>query len=99
MSDPFYPTVDIEFLERCILNSHKVNPASRVHVGSTTTFVLDGPQALHKRLILVRELTPGQVGYEQATSLAIRLSFLGPLISWLEENRDWKEGAYIVPAE
>jgi hypothetical protein len=34
---------------------------------------------------------------EQATALALKFSFLSHLIEWLEENRNWKEGAYIVP--
>lgn len=25
------------------------------------------------------------------------MGFMGELLKWFEENRDWKEGAYIVP--
>ena len=52
-----------------------------------------------KEVFLFRELEPGQVCLEQATALALRFSFLGLLIEWLVTNRNWKEGAYIVPKE
>lgn len=97
MSDIFYPTVDIQFLETQIIASGRVIPQSKIHVGSTTTFMLIGTQAFYKRLILIRELTPNQVSYEQASGLAIRIGFIGNLMDWLEKNKNWKEGAYIVP--
>jgi len=99
MNDSFYPTIDIAFIEQRILHSGKVIADSKVHVGSTTTFILTGSQAIHKRHIFIREIAPGQISYEQATGLAIRLSFIGSLITWMETNRHWKEGAYIVPQD
>jgi len=95
MSDPFYPSVDIDFIKDQALASGKLAQDGIVNFGSTTTLVINGNQAVYKRSILMRELDPGQVCLEQATAVAVRLSFLGPLLKWLEDNRDWKEGAYI----
>lgn len=80
-----------------VKSSGKLVDDGIVNFGATTTLVIAGPQAIYKRSTLVRELTPGQICLEQATGLAIKLSFLGQLMAWLEANRDWKEGAYIVP--
>lgn len=96
MADAFYPTIDSQFLEHEIIESGKIIPDSKVIVGKTTYFVLEGNKPLFKRNILLREISPGQINYEQATALAIKLSFIGKLMDWLEKNRDWKEGAYIV---
>lgn len=93
MPDPYYPSVDYDFIEQNLLSCGKFQ--GHFKVGSTTTFVLNGSQAIYKRTVLVRELTTGQVSYEQSTGLAARYGFLGLLISWLEEHRDWKEGAYV----
>jgi hypothetical protein len=96
MPDSYYPSVDIEFIEKYIKASGKLTHGGIVKIGSTTTYVIAGPQAIYKRSILVRELELGQVCLEQATALALRFSFLGHLMEWLEVNRNWKEGAYIV---
>lgn len=95
MPDPFYPSVDITFIEQQLKNTGKFEDGFFT-VGQTKTFVLKGKQAIHKRTILIRELTPGQVCYEQATGLAARFHFIGALLTWLETNKHWKEGAYIV---
>lgn len=97
MPDDHYPSVDIDFILEHVKSSRKLEHDGIVNFGATTTLVIAGPQAIYKRSILVRELSPGQVCLEQATGLAIKFSFLGPLMAWLEVNRDWKEGAYIVP--
>lgn len=97
MSDKHYPSVDITFIEEHALASGCLVEGGIIKVGSTTTFVVTGPQAIYKRSTLVRELAPGQVCLEQATALALKFSFIGPLLLWLEQNRNWKEGAYIVP--
>ncbi len=97
MPDSHYPSIDIDFIEEHIITSGKLVKGGIVKIGSTTTYVVDGPQAIYKRSTLVRELTPGQVCFEQATGLAFKFSFMGALLEWLEINRDWKEGAYIVP--
>lgn len=98
MPDPCYPSIDMDFIKENIIASGKLVPDGIVKVGATTTFILEGSQAIYKRSILVRELAENQVCLEQATSLAWRFSFLGKLISWLENNRNWKEGAYLIGA-
>jgi len=99
MPDNHYPSIDIEFIEEHVIASGKLVKDGVLKIGSTTTYVVDGTQAIYKRSILVRELIPGQVCFEQATGLAFRFSFMGALLEWLERNRDWKEGAYIVPQD
>ncbi|MDZ4072987.1 MAG: hypothetical protein U1C70_14285 [Sediminibacterium sp.] len=93
MPDPFYPSVDLSFIEHHLVQTGKF--AGHYIVGQTITFVLNGPQAIHKRSILIRQLTPGQVCYEQATGLAARFGFMGALLAWLDTNRNWREGAYV----
>lgn len=97
MSDPHYPSVDIKFIERYIKASGKLADGGIVTIGSTTTYIIEGPQAVYKRSILIRELTPGEVCLEQATALALRFSFLGQLLEWLEAEKGWKDGGYICP--
>jgi len=94
MPDPFYPSIDLTFIESLIINSNKTIPDSKIKVGDTTAFVLDGNQAMHKRLILIRELTKNEVTFERATSLAIQLGFMRELLNWLEANKKWKDGGY-----
>jgi hypothetical protein len=97
MPDSHYPTVDIEFITKHVKASGKLVVDGIVKFGTTTTFVINGPQAIYKRSIFIRELEPGQICLEQATAVALKFSFLGPLLKWLVLNRNWKEGAYIVP--
>ncbi|SFD25424.1 hypothetical protein SAMN05518672_1011290 [Chitinophaga sp. CF118] len=99
MSDTYYPSVDINFIEEHVIKSGKLVKDGIIKFGTTTTFVVDGPQAIYKRSIFLRELQPGQICFEQATALAFRFSFMGALLGWLEENRDWKEGAYVEQQE
>lgn len=95
MADPFYPTVDLAFIENEIVNSGKILNKSKIKVGNTTVFVMNNEhKAMYKRIVVVRELELGQVTFEMATSLAIRLNFMGNLLKWLEENKAWKDGAY-----
>lgn len=94
MPDPFYPSVDFVFIENHLRASGKVLDV--LEVGKTKTFVLEGNQAIHKRLLVVRQIQPDQVCYEQAVYLAAKFKFIGALLSWYESNRNWKEGAYIV---
>jgi hypothetical protein len=96
MSDNFYPSVDIEFIKKHVIASGRLVQEGIISIGSTTTFVLEGNQAIFKRTICIRELEPGQICFEQATALAIRFSFMGELLTWLKAKRNWKEGAYIA---
>jgi hypothetical protein len=95
--DDFYPSVDVNFLEKLILGCGKVIPESKVKVGNTTSFVIDNNKAMHKRLIIIRELEIGEVNFENATSLAIRLGFMGGVLDWYVKNKNWKDGGYFQP--
>lgn len=94
MPDNFHPSVDISFLEGLIKD--KLAKGGIIKIGTTTTYIVDGPQAIFKRCISVRELENGQVCFEQAMAIAIRFSCLGSVMDWLKINRSWKEGAYIL---
>jgi hypothetical protein len=97
MADKHYPSVDLDFLNRHIKASNLLVKDGIFPTDVTTTYIIKGNQAIHKRKLVVRHLEAGQVCLEQATSLALRFSFIGALMDWLEVNRSWKEGAYIVP--
>jgi len=97
--DPYYPSVDLSFIEDKINKSGWVIPNSQRKVGKTTMFVLTGTQPIHKRLILVRELEAGQVTYEQATGIAIKLGFLSEVMEWLRINKQWVEGAFTLTSQ
>ncbi|WP_152267034.1 hypothetical protein [Agriterribacter humi] len=99
MPENYHPSVDLDFIEKQLINSGRLAPGGIVKIGSTTTYVIQGNQAIYKRSIYIRELTPGQVCFEQATGLAIRFSFMGALLEWLHEERNWKEGDYVVPKD
>lgn len=96
MPDQHYPSVDLDFILEHVNASGKLAHEGIVKFGSTTTLVIEGAQAVYKRSTLIRELEPGQISLEQATAVALKFSFLGPLLEWLVTNRNWKEGAYIV---
>ncbi len=93
MSYPDHPTVSVDFISNEIVGS--VELAGNFRVGSTHNFVVAGTKPIHKRLISIREIIPGEISLEQATGIAINLRFLGSLMEWLEKNRNWKEGGYI----
>lgn len=95
MPEPYYPSVDFTYIEQQLKNTGRFE--GHFSIGQTRTFVIKGKQAIYKRTIRIRELIPGQVCYEQATGLAARFGFIGALLEWLESNRDWKEGGYVVP--
>lgn len=97
MPDTFYPSVDLDFIHACLINSGKLEPNGTKKIGSTTAYVFTGPQAIFKRTVFIRELEPTQVCFEQATGLAIKFGFWGPLIDWFKDNRNWKDGGYIIP--
>ena len=97
MSDNFYPHVETEFIRQCVTESGKLATDGIIKIGSTITFVITGNKAIYKRSTLARELIPGEICLEQAISLAVRFGFMGKLLSWLETNRYWKDGAYSDP--
>ena len=91
-ADP--PTVDADFLFAKIIELAKLDEyfiLDNVH-----TFVEKGNKPLRRKLIIIQEIRDRQITYEQAIGAALRFGFLGDLIIWLEENRNWKEGGYIV---
>lgn len=90
------PSVSSEFIIQQLRECKNIIPQSQNRVGSTITFVRIGNQPMHKRLILFRELEDGQVSFEQSVALAARYNFLGNLLKWFEENKNWKDGAYFV---
>ncbi|MGV9004723.1 hypothetical protein [Flavobacterium sp.] len=90
------PSVDIDFIIENISNSSKVIKNSKLAIGSTTTFMLEANKAFHKRIINIRSLN-GQVNFMQATALAINHGFMGALLDWYRDNRDWNEGGYTTP--
>lgn len=96
MGDPYYPQVDIEFLLDKIRQSNKLEPGGEMRIGSTFLFILKGTSAIHKRQVWVRVINGNQVSFELATSVAIRLKFMGSLLSWLKDNRGWNEGDYCL---
>lgn len=96
MEDNYYPSVTFEFIKSKIFSSEQIIENSEVKVGNTTTFMLKGSQEMRKRIILVRCTNEGDVNFGQATGLAIRLRFMGDLLNWYLENKNWKEGGYVV---
>ncbi|MBL7703834.1 MAG: hypothetical protein JNM14_16410 [Ferruginibacter sp.] len=97
MPDQFYPTINIDFVEEQILQSGKIIPDSKLKIGSTATFVTEGTQAIHKRLVIIREIEDGAISFENATAMALKFNFMGSLLKWLESNKNWKDGAYVEP--
>jgi hypothetical protein len=88
-----YPLVSAEFIFDKIRNSQKIVVGSELKIGSTTTFVLEGTKPINKRTITIREFN-GEVGFMQATGLAILYGFMGDLLVWYRENKNWNEGGY-----
>lgn len=93
-----YPLVDLEFLIEKLKQSNKLIEDSESRVGSTISFIVKGNQPLYKRTIYIRNFD-GEVNFFQATSLAILYGFMGDLLIWYHDNKNWKEGGYIVPAD
>lgn len=98
MSDTHYPTIDADFLRGLISSHPRVIPGSEIRVNNSVAYVMVGNKPINKRIILTREISPNQLGFISSTAVAIRLGFIGELLTWLVENRNWKDGAYIVPA-
>lgn len=99
MVDAYHPSVSVGFIIDSILKSGKVIDGSMDRVGNTTSFVTINGSNMYRRLVLVTEIEEGEVNFEQATALAFRFGFAGNLLQWLETEKQWKEGAYIVPAQ
>ncbi|RZJ99473.1 MAG: hypothetical protein EOO43_26270 [Flavobacterium sp.] len=90
-----YPRVDISFIENEILISGKIVPNSKIKVGNSLAFILEGTGAIHRRFITIRPDINGEISFELATKLAINMKFMKSLLGWLENEKSWKEGEYI----
>jgi hypothetical protein len=93
MTDSHYPTIDPDFFHECCVNSEKFHAS--ITVGNSTGYILKGTKPIAKRTITIRKLRDGHIGFDIATSTAYRMNFLGPLLKWLEEHRNWKDGGYV----
>jgi hypothetical protein len=94
MYDDHYPTIDKSFVHEMLMGCGKIEYT--VEVGTTTAYIFKGLKPIGKRTILLRE-TNGQVRFEHISGLAVRFGCMGHLLTWLEEKRSWKDGAYILP--
>ena len=90
MSNSFYPLADVNFIIEKLLKSKKVNPDTYLKVGNTNTVLLKGDKALHKKIVLVREID-GQVNFMQATALAALHGFMGDLLIGLKRKKIGKK--------
>ena len=93
MSDDHLPSVSILFLKSLFKASDKVEEI--IEIGDTTAYLLKGKSQLHKRIIHITNLKSGEVDFDCATSYVLRIRCMGELLSWLEKNKNWKDGAYI----
>ena len=96
MRDIHYPSVSIEFIDSAMLREDRTPRIYCVKNKKTTMYIVSGNKALHKRQYTVRLIENGEIGFEQAMALAIQFKFLHEISIWLEVNRNFKEGAYIV---
>ncbi len=94
MADKHYPTTDFDFIDKCIMDSDKIT--DKTNIGDTVIYVCKGKSAIGKRLITIRPSKQNQVKFMQATALAARFGFMTALLKWYEENKDWKDGAYVA---
>lgn len=95
MASNYHPSIDTNVIETFLSQSGKVDMTSRTPIGDSIFYVTIGNQAIHKRMVNIRELEKGQVHFERAMALAYRFNFLTKLLKWYEENRGWKEGEYV----
>lgn len=89
-----HPTVTFDFFYQLINSSKKIE--SQTQVGSIIAILLAGRQPVHKRIIYLRKGKGGEINYEQATGIAIRLGILDGLIEWYRLNKNWKDGGYVT---
>lgn len=85
------PTVDINFLTELLLDNKKVKGITKC--GSSTSYIIAGSKPIGERIIVIRNLE-GQVDFDFATGVAIRLKCMSELLEWLKINRKWKDGGY-----
>ncbi len=88
-----YPCVDISFLKQLAQDSTSIQAVTEV--GNTTMFLFKGKSPIAKRCCFINNIV-GEVTFEFATALATKAKKMKELMVWLEENKNWKEGAYIA---
>jgi len=91
--DEHFPTIDKSFAHAMLMECGKI--IDTIVIGQTTAYIVKGIQPIGKRTILLRE-TDGQVGFIYLSGLAARFGCMGKMLVWLEENRNWKDGAYFL---
>ncbi len=94
--DNHYPTVDLDFIISLAKNCTKIKGI--VTEGGSTGYIVSGAKPIAERIIIIRNIN-GQVDLDFSMSIAIRLKCIPELMDWLEVNRNWKDGAFFVPAK
>jgi hypothetical protein len=93
MFDDHYPTIDLEFAQSLFENCDKV--IDTIRVGETIAYIIKGLKPIGMRTVILRS-TDGQVGFLYLSGYAARFGFMGQLLKWLEENRNWKDGGFTI---
>lgn len=93
--DEHLPSADTQFIIEKVKQSGKVIEDSELKIGDTITLILKEDKALHKRIIVIRQFN-GEINFNQATALAITYRFMGELLEWYREKKNWNEGGYFV---
>lgn len=94
LNNEHLPNASTQFIIEKIIQSGKIIEESQLRIGSTITFLLKGDKPIHKRTVTIRDIS-GEVNFIQATNHAITFRFMGELLNWFEENKNWKEGGFI----
>lgn len=89
-----YPSIDKLALLSLALSTGRFEDP--IVIGRSTAIVAKGKQPIFKRTTILREIEPGQITFEQATGLAIKHGFMSALLTWFEQNKQWKDGGYFV---
>lgn len=93
MGDDFLPKIAVADLMNIIRSSEKV--LGELKVGSTTAIILKGNKYIGKRTISFRDDIL-EIDYEYAVALAHKAGQLSVCMQWFEDNKNFKEGGYIV---
>ncbi len=91
-----YPTVNKTFLLDKIRNSPKIDPSTEKQIGNSYSFLMVGNRPIYKRQVTIR-LIDDEFTFIQATSKAILLGFMSDLLKYFENEKNYKDGGYIVP--
>lgn len=89
-----YPTVSEEFLLSKIRNSPKIDSSTEKKIGTSFSFLMVGDKPIYKRQVTIRSMD-GEFNFIQATSKAILLGVMSELLEYFENEKGYKDGAYI----